>query len=951
MKEVQAVLAHLRQMGVEPTGVADDSRQVRPGDLFVAYAGDLTDGRTYIAEALAQGAVAVLWEPGGHFVWQAGWTVPQLAAEGLRQLVGPLAHAVMGRPTETLNLVAVTGTNGKTSVSQWIAQALPEKCAVVGTLGVGFPGGLRDTGFTTPEAAVLMRTLAECQREGARSCALEASSIGIEEGRLNGVRIDVAVFTNFTRDHLDYHGSMEAYAAAKRKLFVWPQLRLAIINLDDPLGRQLAKETSAHRILGYSLSKESQDLLPAILRADEIEATPNGQRFTLVTPKGRVSVETRLLGRFNVSNLLAVAAVLLDRGIELAEIAMRLARLAPPPGRLERLGGDEGLPLVVVDYAHSPDALENALLTLREVAVARAGQLWVVFGCGGDRDRGKRPLMGEVATRCADRVVLTSDNPRTEPPQAIVEEIAAGAQGAEVIVDRALAIRRAIAVASEADVLLLAGKGHETYQEIMGVRSHFSDLEQAAAALLARRRRNRAGVSMDWSLLEIAQAVQGEIRGGNAWVNSVSTDTRKLQSGQLFVALRGTQYDAHDYLAEAIQGGAVAVMVSDGKKIPPGVPAIVVADTRIGLGRMAAAWRRSFDLPVLAVTGSNGKTTTKEMIASILRVAYGESVLATRGNLNNDIGLPMTLLELNAQHQVAVIEMGMNHPGEIAWLAEMGAPTVAVVTNAQRAHLAGMGNLDAVAEEKGSIYRNVIAGGAVVINGDDPYAGYWRSLAPGRVIIDYSLSGQAAVMGTVSQHGLASRLSLRVGGENAEISLRVPGRHNACNALAAAAVCHAAGVALPAIAQGLAEFGGVAGRLQMRQGLNGAMILDDTYNANPDSVCAAIDVLASTIGKKILVLGEMGEVGSAAAQYHDEVGGYAKSHGVDLLFTLGEHAAVAARNFAEGGRHFQSPEALLVALKPCLEASVTVLVKGSRFMRMERVVAAIAQADGAGGEG
>lgn len=950
MKEVQALLAHLRQMGVEPTGVADDSRQVCPGDLFVAYAGDLTDGRAYIAEALTQGAVAVLWEPGGHFVWQAEWAIPQLAAEGLRQLVGPLAHAVTGRPTETLNLIAVTGTNGKTSTSQWIAQAVPEKCAVVGTLGVGFPGSLRDTGFTTPEAAVLMRTLAECQREGARSCALEASSIGIEEGRLNGVRIDVAVFTNFTRDHLDYHGSMEAYAAAKRKLFLWPHLRLAVINLDDPLGRQLAKETSAHRVLGYSLSTESQDLLPAILRAEEIEATPSGQRFMLVTPKGRVGVETRLLGRFNVSNLLAVAAVLLDKGLDLAEIAVRLTRLAPPPGRLERLGGEEGLPLVVVDYAHSPDALENALLTLREVAIARAGQLWVIFGCGGDRDRGKRPLMGEVATRCADRVVLTSDNPRTEPPQAIVKEIAAGAQGAEVIVDRALAIRQTIAAASEADVLLLAGKGHEPYQEVMGVRSHFSDLEQAAAALLARRRRNRAGVSMDWSLLEIAQAVQGEIRGGNVRVHGVSTDTRKLQSGQLFIALRGNQYDAHDYLAEAVQGGAVAVMVSNGEKIPPGVPAIVVSDTRIGLGRMAAAWRRSFDLPVLAVTGSNGKTTTKEMIASILRVAHGEAVLATRGNLNNDIGLPMTLLELNAQHQVAVIEMGMNHPGEIAWLAELGAPTVAVVTNAQRAHLAGMGNLDAVAEEKGSLYRNVIAGGAVVINADDSYAAYWRSLAPGREIIDYSLAGTATVMGNVTQHGLACRLNLRVGEESAEIALRVPGRHNAGNALAAAAVCHAAGIALPAIAQGLASFVGVAGRLQMRKGLNGALILDDTYNANPDSVCAAIDVLSSTIGKKILVLGDMGEVGVAAAQYHDEVGGYAKSHGIDLLFTLGEQVAVSARNFAEGGRHFQSLEALVTALKPCLEDSVTVLVKGSRFMKMERVVAALALAEGTGGE-
>jgi len=944
------LLDRLAKMGVGLAGLSDDSRQVRPGDLFVAYAGDQSDGRAHIADALARGAVAVLWQPGGDFRWNDAWKVPNLAADNLRKMVGPLAHALCAHPTESLALIAVTGTNGKTSVSQWIAHAHPKRCAVIGTLGAGFPEEMIDTGFTTPEAATLMRCLAEMREQGAQACALEASSIGIEEGRLNGAHVDVAVFTNMTRDHLDYHGDMDAYAAAKRKLFVWPRLRLAVVNLDDALGRQLARETTALKVLGYCLGDAHPDILPAVLRAENLETTTTGQRFVLSTPRGRVSVETHLLGRFNVSNLLAVAAVLVDMGLPLPEVAQRLVALTPPPGRLERVGGDHE-PLVVVDYSHTPDALENALVTLRDVATARGGKLVAVFGCGGDRDRGKRPLMGEVATRCADQVVLTSDNPRSENPQAILEEIRVAAPAAEVTADRAAAIRQAVTAASADDVILLAGKGHEPYQEIMGVRSHFSDMEQAKAALLARRRQAEGIGSMRWSLAEIAEAAGGRLLGSDVVVQGVSTDTRNIELGQLFVAIRGDNFDAHDFLPDALQAGAVALVVSDAKNLPANVPAILVDDTRLALGRIAAAWRRSFNIPVLAVTGSNGKTTTKEMIAAILKVAYGDTVLATRGNLNNDIGLPMTLLGLDARHRVAVIEMGMNHPGEIAWLAGIAAPTVALVTNAQRAHLAGMGNLDAVAEEKGKIFGGMCPVGTAVINADDAYAAYWQALVPGRKVMRFSLERPADVQGSVHQQGLDSTLVLSFAGERVDIPLQMSGRHNAANALAAATACLAAGISLSAVAQGFAGFAGVKGRLQRRMGLDGALVLDDTYNANPDSVCAGIDVLASTIGKKILVLGDMGEVGEATAQYHDEVGGYAKSRGIDALFALGEQSQVAARNFGEGGRHFRQLEALLAALKPMLGTDVTVLVKGSRFMKMERVADAIAAETNHSGEG
>ena len=478
------ILRQLVALGVEAHGVADDSRQVQPGDLFLAYPGAQADGRRYIGDAIARGAQAVLWEPGGDFVWQPEWRLANFAVQALRSHCGPLAHAIFAQPSERLSLIAITGTNGKTTISQWLARVHRRRCAIIGTLGAGFPGALCDTGLTTPTATTLTRYLRHFVDAGAQACALEASSIGIAEGRLDGARIDVAVFTNLTRDHLDYHGSEAHYAAAKEALFTWPQLRLAVINLDDPFGRQLAERNRAQKVLCYTQCA-SVDERQGMIRAENIEETPAGMRFRLSTPYGRATVETGLLGRYNLSNLLAVAAVLMDAGMGPKAIADAFATLESPPGRLEKVGGQDE-PLIVIDYAHTPDALENALGALRGVAQARGAVLTVIFGCGGNRDRGKRPLMGEIAVRLADRVVLTSDNPRNEVAQSIIDDIRVGAPQTEVIPDRAEAIRRTVGAAAAADVILLAGKGHEPYQEVAGVRRPFSDLNEARQALLAR---------------------------------------------------------------------------------------------------------------------------------------------------------------------------------------------------------------------------------------------------------------------------------------------------------------------------------------------------------------------------------------------------------------------------------------------------------------------------------
>jgi UDP-N-acetylmuramoyl-tripeptide--D-alanyl-D-alanine ligase len=456
---------------------------------------------------------------------------------------------------------------------------------------------------------------------------------------------------------------------------------------------------------------------------------------------------------------------------------------------------------------------------------------------------------------------------------------------------------------------------------------------------------------MRWTLAQISQAVAGHLVNAeslSAELIGVATDTRQSCAGQLFVALVGERFDAHDYLDVAVAQGAAALMVSHAEKLPAGVPAVVVDDTRLALGRLAAAWRREFVLPLIAVTGSNGKTTTREMIAAILRTAFGDdAVLTPKGNFNNDIGLPLTLLQLAPQHKAAVLEMGMNHPGEIGYLTRIAKPTAALVTNAQRAHLEGMGSLDGVAMEKGCIYDGLEADGVAIINNDDPYAERWRLQNAGRPLLTFALDNPADIVGEAVLHGLDTRLLLRTPDGTRAITLQIPGRHNARNAAAAAAAGIAAGLGLDVLAEGLAGFTGVKGRLQRQNGPYGAVILDDTYNANPDSVRAGIDVLASTVGRQILVLGDMGEIGEASGQYHDEIGGYARSMGVDRLYALGVASQQAVRNFgdvADSARSFKTPEALVKALLVELKAlskgdsPITILVKGSRFMRMEKVV-------------
>ena len=987
LPDTAAALAWLRAQGVADLTV--DSRAVvsLTDAAFIAWPGAARDGRAFVQQALQAGARACLVEAEGAEVF--GFDDARVAAvPGLKARSAEIAHGFYGEPSASLQVVAVTGTNGKTSTSWWTAQVLEAiglPCGVVGTLGVGqvANGGVVHTGLTTPDPITLHRTFRDFVRQGLKAAAIEASSIGIEELRLHATHIAVAQFTNFTQDHLDYHGDMAAYWLAKRRLFDWPGLRAAVINLDDDKGADLLRHAQARGLQAWTC-RVGGAAGSARLQAIDVQHAEGGVRFTVVEHSewgtqevARATVQAPVIGAFNVANLLGVIAAARALGGEWAAIVQACVTLQAVPGRMELVSppvvSRAELPLVVVDYAHTPDALQKALQALRPVAEARGGRLWCVFGCGGDRDPIKRPLMGATADRHADRVVITSDNPRSEAPAFILSQILTGVPGrdeVDVIEDRRAAITHAVSQADARDVVLLAGKGHESTQEVAGVKLPFSDIDEAAAALARRAASSAPADASPKMMMTLGQAhalLPGSTLHGDPTtpIARVHTDTRTLQAGDCFLALRGERFDAHDFLPQASASGAVAVIAQRGVAAC-GLPGLTVSDTRAALSMLAAGWRARFDIPLVGVTGSNGKTTVTQMIASILRAWMAQegdegAALATQGNFNNDIGVPLTLLRLReGQHRCAVVELGMNHPGEIAQLAAIAAPTVGLVNNAQREHQEFMHTVEAVARENGAVLQSLSRNGVAVFPADDEHTPVWRELAQGCRVIDFATQGPAAVTGSATWQAAPAphwQIALRTPQGDADVALAMAGRHNVRNALAATAAALGAGVPLASIVAGLQAFEPVKGRSQLQQATvrgQAVTLVDDSYNANPDSVRAAIDMLADLPGPHWLVLGDMGEVGNQGPAFHEEVGAHAAARGIEHIWTAGSlcaHAAQAVQSSQAGAtsaaalqsRHFDSAADIVSALSQpdAIPAVASILVKGSRFMKMEQVVVAL----------
>ncbi|MFZ4119489.1 MAG: UDP-N-acetylmuramoyl-L-alanyl-D-glutamate--2,6-diaminopimelate ligase [Polynucleobacter sp.] len=503
IKPEQAI-DHLRQLALPAAHIVSDTRQIKAGDIFLAYKvghGAATqDGRPYIADALDAGAAAVIYDPTDLEGSSALNDSRCLALENLSAHAGSICSDWYGNPSGQMMVFGVTGTNGKTSITQWLSHALDRpksRAAVIGTLGIGYPGQLEATGYTTPNAARLQTELKALLDSNAKQIAMEVSSHALEQGRVNGVQFATAVFSNLSQDHLDYHGSMAEYAAVKFRLFQFPGLQNAVINLEDPLGRELAMQLLAKtgvQVWGYAVDRNAfigfekfGKRLHAIFSSGMRFKDYGYQGVFEWQDHGRTEVSVPVVGDFNLSNCLAVWSCLLASSMDVLEASKRIALLKPVSGRMEMVlcNSRSSSPLVIVDYAHTPDALEKVLNTLRPIATQRAGKLWCIFGCGGDRDTSKRPLMGRIAAELADHIILTSDNPRSENPEKISADIQAGisnGKSVEVILDRAAAILSGVRHAEANDVVLIAGKGHETSQEINGRKVDFSDQEHVLLA-------------------------------------------------------------------------------------------------------------------------------------------------------------------------------------------------------------------------------------------------------------------------------------------------------------------------------------------------------------------------------------------------------------------------------------------------------------------------------------
>lgn len=978
------------------SSITSDSRIFSSSGLFVALPGVASDGHSYLEKAIANGCVAVLCETG---------RVNSSRLADLRDAVvievsdTSFAYAAVAanyyqRPAEKLCFVGVTGTNGKTTTTYLLEETFllnGWNVGVIGTVNNRYTlrGGTKkvlDTRFTTPEAFILQGVLREMVNAGVSHVIMEVSSHALQQARIGGITFAAAAFTNLTRDHLDYHPDMASYFQAKLKLFseylqdggtaVLPYAKDGSTSWEwlRPLHNLCVK--TGKRIISWGENDRAD------IRLTSFQSGLDHTDMAILTPGGSVSFSTPLVGRFNVENILTVFGLGVAMGIDNQVICQSLTMAVGAPGRLERVAigsawNSHG-PAVLVDYAHTPDALEKVLMTVKDLPHR---ELICIFGCGGDRDTGKRPVMGEIAARLCDLVVVTDDNPRTEDPEEIVEQITAaiiplcgaaknpnwlyerkhGERGFTVIRDRRDAIHRAITAASPDDVVVIAGKGHETYQLTLQGKRFFDDRMEAKNALLS------------WTDELIATAVGGVLHPGakgSGLLGQVLTDSRVACKNGIFVALRGENHDAHEYLDQAVRNGATCLVVDH---IPAAfssleVSLVVVADTQRALGDMAKFRRRQLaflaDQKVIGITGSCGKTTVKEMITAILARKWPagpdhpvDSVLKTIGNFNNLIGLPLSLLPLAMNHHAAVLEMGMNRPGELARLGEIADPDISCIINVHAAHLEGLGTIEGVAKAKEELFAATKSSGTLIVNLDDPLikklsAGY------GQRKLTFAASG---VHMQEKPDFWASDIFVETGGvitftlhhqqQSAAIHLFAAGEHNVANALAAAAIGYAAGATLADIAAGLGDYRAPAKRMEILRSPFGFTILNDTYNANPASMAAGLKTLKQlATGSTVAIIGDMRELGETSGQAHFAIGGLIAELRIEHVGIVGEFkndveaGALASGLPCERIHPFADKESAVAWIKELVAAKKLgkddlILVKASRSLRFETIVA------------
>ncbi|MBU1568529.1 MAG: UDP-N-acetylmuramoyl-L-alanyl-D-glutamate--2,6-diaminopimelate ligase [Proteobacteria bacterium] len=976
------------------TSVTSDSRSVTFGALFVALSGVVNDGHDFLEKAVESGCTALLCESGRVSENRLrALNVVVVEVSDTRLAYAAVAANYYHRPAEKLCCVGITGTNGKTTITYLLEEIFLQNgwnVGVVGTINNRYTlksgaHKVLDTRFTTPEAFILQQVLREMVDAGVDHVIMEVSSHALDQARIGGITFEAAAFTNLSRDHLDYHPDMSAYLQAKTKLFSEYLKTKGIAVLPVPKDESdswswlqplhdLCKKTEK-RIIGWGENERAE------VRLKSFQSGIDRTDLEIETPFGVQTLSSPLVGRFNVENILVVFGLCLAMQIDDKLICKALSSAIGAPGRLERIfvgstWNSRG-PVVLVDYAHTPDALEKVLLTAKALPHR---ELFCVFGCGGDRDTGKRPLMGEVAARLCDVVVVTDDNPRTEDPDKIVAQAITGISpllgevkdsrwlelrgqkehGYVAIRDRRSAIEQAIKAAGQEDIIVIAGKGHEKYQLTLQGKRFFDDRMEAEKALLS------------WTAELVSLAVCGTLTHGvkgQGMLGSVYTDSRMRNRKGIFVALKGENHDAHDFLEQAVANGASCLVVEHVPVALLGSEAsmIIVADTQRALGDMAGFRRKMLssicDQRIIGITGSCGKTTVKEMAAAILARKwpvgsdYPENcVRKTLGNFNNLIGMPLSLLPLSIDNRAVVLEMGMNRPGELLRLAEIADPDISCITNIHAAHIEGLGSIEGVARAKEELFAATKATATLIVNLDDP----WVSQLIGKYQqkkMTFAVRGEKM---KTKPDFWASNIFFDTGGAitftlhyqllTAAIHLFTAGEHNVANALAAAAIATAAGASLEEIAAGLGDYRPPAKRMEMLRSKFGFTILNDTYNANPASMAAGLKTLKQLAGNiAVAIIGDMRELGETSRPAHFAIGSLIAELKIEHVGIVGEFkndvklGALSAGFSPERLRTFADKDGAVAWIKEMVAAKKLgkddlILVKASRGLRFETIV-------------
>ncbi len=935
------------------SGVTADSREVQPGTLFAALPGTKVQGTAFIPQAIERGAAIILAGQGDNV--PDGLSVPVLRdPDPQRRFARLVARFYAPQPR---TVVAVTGTNGKTSVASFVRQiweACGQAAASIGTIGVVRNGETLYGNMTTPDPVTLHRTLKTLREDGVDHVAMEASSHGLVQRRLDGLTISAGAFTNLSRDHLDYHGSMDAYLAAKLRLFdtVLEPGAGAIVNIDDKYGEIFA---AAARI--SSLNLMTVGYQGAAIRILSAERDGFAQIVTVNIGRGPRKVRVPLVGGFQVSNAIVAAGLAAASGsITLADALDAVSELKGAQGRLELVAhAPSGAP-IFVDYAHTPAALEVALETLRPYV---AGKLVVVFGAGGDRDKGKRPQMGEAAERLADVAIVTDDNPRSEVPADIRAAILAAAPSAMEIGDRGDAIRHGISLLGDDDILLVAGKGHETGQIVGGEVLPFSDHEAIRAALP----KGPAESSALWPRGELISALKGQEIIGTipGAINGVSIDSRTVEPGDVFFAIIGEHFNGHAFVADALRKGAAVAVVSQAHRGDFGGdvgPLVIVDDTLEALRRLAAYARSRSRARIVAVTGSVGKTSTKEALRTVL--AASGAVHASVASFNNHWGVPLTLSRLPKGVNYGVFEIGMNHAGEITPLTELVRPHVAIVTTVAAVHLENFENVEGIAHAKAEIFSGLEDGGTAVINRDNEWYSLLAETARqrGANVIFFGAHEEAdARLLKFVLHEDCSTVTANILGDQVTYKIGAPGKHLVDNSLAVLATVKLTGADLTRAMLALSRIEQPKGRgkrhrLVLRTG-GSALLIDESYNANPTSVEAALALLGNASisgqGRRIAVLGDMLELGPEASELHAGLLEPLTTSKVDRVYCAGPLMKALWQALPRGlrGAYAEASSGIESALLDDVRAGDAIMIKGSFGSRMGPLVDALIKRYGA----